>query len=114
MREMKARSFPNLRMEELTKALIFKIDADLVGKVTWMGLDKESFERLVKMQIFKVTPEFVVEVVGKGGDISVEDLVKMRIFKLDGEFIRRAKADGVTLEVKELAQKTHHRQGEMI
>jgi hypothetical protein len=71
-----------------------------------MGFDKEPFESLVKMRIFKVTPEFIGEARDEGlTNLSVEDLVKMRIFKIDGEFIRQAKADGVPLEVEKLVQK---------
>lgn len=70
-----------------------------------MGFDKEPFESLVQMQIFKVTPEFIAEVRNEGlADLSVEDLVKMRIFKIDSAFIR-AKADGVPLEVERLVQR---------
>jgi hypothetical protein len=71
-----------------------------------MGFDKEPFESLVKMRIFKVTPEFITEVRNEGlSNLDVEDLVKMRIFKIDGAFIRQAKADGVPLEVEKLVQK---------
>src|SRR5918911_488702 len=104
--EMKESGFPGLRMEELVKARIFKIDADFVREAARLGFDKEPFESLVKMRIFKVTPEFVAEVRGEGlNDLAVEDLVKMRIFKIDGEFIRRAKADGVPLDVEKLVQR---------
>jgi len=74
--------------------------------VTQMGFGKEPFESLVKMQIFKVTPEFVAEVRNEGlTDISVEDIVKLRIFKIDADYIRQAKADGVPLEVERLVQR---------
>ena len=57
-------------------------------QVSQMGFDKEPFETLVKMQIFKVTPEFVAEVRNEGlTNISVEDIVKLRIFKIDGNYI---------------------------
>ncbi len=106
MREMKASGFPNLGMEELVKARIFKIDADFVRQVTQMGFDKEPFESLVKMQIFKITPAFIAEVRNEGlPNISVEEIVKIRIFKIDGEFIRQAKAEGVPLEVEKLVQR---------
>jgi hypothetical protein len=71
-----------------------------------MGFDKEPFESLVKMQIFKVTPEFVTEVRNEGlTNLSVEDIVKLRIFKIDAEYIRRAKAEGVPMEVERLVQR---------
>jgi len=71
-----------------------------------MGFDKEPFESLVKMQIFKVTPEFVAEVRNEGlTNLSVEEVVKLRIFKIDAEYIRRAKADGVPVDVERLVQR---------
>jgi hypothetical protein len=71
-----------------------------------MGFDKEPFETLVKMQIFKVTPEFVTEMRNEGlNNLQIEDLVKLRIFKIDTEFIRAAKADGIPLEVERLVRR---------
>jgi hypothetical protein len=71
-----------------------------------MGFDKEPFESLVKLRIFKVTPEFISEVRNEGlTDVSIEDAVKMRIFKIDVDFIRQAKAEGVPLDVEKLVQK---------
>jgi hypothetical protein len=71
-----------------------------------MGFDKEPFESLVKMRIFKISPEFITEVRNEGfKDLDIEDLVKMRIFNIDSEFIRQAKAEGVPLEVERLVQR---------
>jgi hypothetical protein len=71
-----------------------------------MGFDKEPFESLVKMQIFKVTPDFITEMRNEGlTNLQVEDLVKLRIFKIDTDFIRQAKADGTPLEVERLVQR---------
>jgi hypothetical protein len=71
-----------------------------------MGFNKEPFESLVKMQIFKVTPEFITEMRNEGlSNLQIEDLVKLRIFKIDTDFIREAKADGVPLEVERLVQR---------
>jgi hypothetical protein len=71
-----------------------------------MGFQKEPFESLVKMLIFKVTPEFIAEVRNEGlTDLHVEDLVKLRIFKIDANYIREAKADGVPLQVEELVRR---------
>ena len=71
-----------------------------------MGFAGQPMESLVKMRIFKVTPEFIAEARGEGlGDLSIEDLVKMKIFKIDSAFIRRAKADGVPLEIEELVRR---------
>ena len=68
---------------------------------------REPFESLVKMRIFKVTPEFIEEARNEGlTNLSIEDLVKMRIFKIDAEFIRQAKAEGVPLEVEELVERS--------
>jgi hypothetical protein len=108
MREMKASGF-NLGMDELVKARIFKIDPGFVAKAGEMGFANESFDSLVKMQIFKVTPEFVAEVRNEGlNNLSVEDVVKLRIFKIDAAFIRQSKADGVPLEVERLVQRRIH------
>ncbi|HSE30524.1 MAG TPA: hypothetical protein VLA93_02995 [Pyrinomonadaceae bacterium] len=108
MREMKATGF-NLGMEDLVKARIFKIDPAFVAKATEMGFANESFDSLVKMQIFKVTPEFVAEMRNEGlNNLSVEDVVKLRIFKIDRDFIRQSKADGVPLEVERLVRRRIH------
>lgn len=105
MREMKASGF-DLGMEELVKARIFKIDPAFVAKAHEMGFANESFDSLVKMQIFKVTPEFIAEMRTEGlTNLSVEEIVKLRIFKIDGEFIRQAKADGLPLEVEQLVRR---------
>jgi hypothetical protein len=106
VREMKASGFANLGMEELVKARIFKIDSNFVTQVSQLGFEKEPMETLVQMKIFKVTPEFVAEVRNEGfTNITIEELVKMRIFKIDSAFIRKAKAEGVPLEVERLVQK---------
>ncbi|HET9786288.1 MAG TPA: hypothetical protein VFP47_04090, partial [Pyrinomonadaceae bacterium] len=74
--------------------------------VAQMGFNNEPFESLVKMQIFKVTPEFVTEMRNEGlTNVAIEDLVKLRIFKIDTDFIREAKAEGVPLEVERLVQR---------
>ena len=105
MREMKASGF-ELGMEDLVKARIFKIDPAFVATVHQMGFENEPFESLVKMQIFKVTPEFITELRNEGlGNLSVEEVVKLRIFKVDRDFIRQAKADGVPMEVERLVQR---------
>lgn len=105
MREMKATGF-DLGMEDLVKARIFKVDATFATAVRDMGFANESFESLVKMRIFKVTPEFVAEIRNEGlSTVSIEDLVKLRIFKIDREFIRQSKADGVPLDVERLVQR---------
>jgi hypothetical protein len=71
-----------------------------------MGFEKEPFESLVKIRIFKVTPEFLAEVRNEGlKDLSLEDSVKLRIFNIDAEFIRKAKAEGVPLNVERLVQR---------
>jgi len=60
------------RQSEIAQARIFKVDAEFAKQVAQMGFEKEPFESLVKMQIFKVTPEFVAEmrklVTGTPGD----------------------------------------------
>jgi hypothetical protein len=71
-----------------------------------MGFQNEPFESLVKMQIFKVTPEFVTEVRNEGlTNLEVEDVVKLRIFKIDAEYIRQAKAEGAKIDVESLVQR---------
>ena len=71
-----------------------------------MGFANEKFEELVKMRIFKVTPEFIAMARGEGlNNVSVEDLVKMRIFKIDSDFIRKARAEGVPLEIEKLVER---------
>ena len=105
VREMKATGF-ELGMEDLVKARIFKVDAAFASSVHDMGFANEPFESLVKMRIFKVTPEFITEIRTEGlSTVTIEDLVKLRIFKIDREFIRQSKADGVPLEVERLVQR---------
>jgi hypothetical protein len=71
-----------------------------------MGFANQSFESLVQMRIFKVTPEFIAAVRSEGiANPSVEDLVQLKIFKIDSDFIRKAKAEGVSLEVERLVER---------
>jgi hypothetical protein len=105
MAEMKATGFPNLTMEDLVKARIFKIDADYVRQVHDMGFADSDFEGLVKFRIFKVTPEFLSELKTVGfTDLSAEDVVRFRIFKIDPEFIRAEKARNPNVTVEDLVR----------
>ena len=71
-----------------------------------MGFAKEPFESLVKMQIFKVTPQFLTEVRNEGlNNLTMEEAVKLRIFKIDADFIRKAKAEGVPVDVESLVKR---------
>ena len=67
---MKATRFPDLKMENLVKARIFKIDANYVRQNREMGFAEKDFENLVKFRIFKVTPEFLSELRAEGRDLS--------------------------------------------
>ena len=105
MADMKATGFPNLQMEDLVKARIFKIDADYVKKVHDMGFIDKDFEGLVKFRIFKVTPEFLAELKNEGfANLSSEEVVKFRIFKIDSDFIRKAQAADPNVTVEEMVQ----------
>ena len=95
----------DLQQIHIELRVLFRIPESSVVKLLqeYFG---EPFESLVKMQIFKVTPEFVTEIRNEGlTDVSVEDIVKLRIFKIDAAYIRQAKADGVPLEVEKLVQR---------
>ena len=71
-----------------------------------MGFESESLEGLVKLRIFKVTPEFIAEARNEGlTNLSLEDAVKLRIFNIDSAFIRQARADGVPVEVERLVER---------
>lgn len=105
MSEMKATGFPDLGMEELVKARIFKIDANYVREVRDMGFADQGFEGLVKFRIFKVTPEFLSDLKAEGFDkISSEEVVKCRIFKIDRDFIREARASEPNITIEELVE----------
>lgn len=106
MAEMKATGFPNLGMEELVKARIFKIDAEFVRRTREMGFGTDNFENLVKFSIFKVTPEFLAELKNEGlTDLNSEDVVKLRIFKIDAAYVREARASEPNITVEQLVQK---------
>ncbi len=106
MREMAATGFPNLSMEDLVKARIFKIDAEFVRGIKDMGFGADNFEHLVKYSIFKVTPEYLNELRGAGlNDLDPEEVVKLRIFKIDAEYIRQARAQDPTISVEKIVQK---------
>ena len=97
IREMNSIGFKNLDMEDLVKARIFKIDAQFAREVANMGFADQGMESLVKMRIFKVTPEFIREMRSIGFEnLGIEDLVKFRIFKIDADFVQRARANGYT------------------
>jgi hypothetical protein len=106
MREMAATGFPNLSMEDLVKARIFKIDANFVRGIKDMGFGADNFEHLVKYSIFKVTPEFLNDLRSAGlYDLDPEDVVKLRIFKIDAEYVRQARAQDPTISVEKIVQK---------
>jgi hypothetical protein len=70
-----------------------------------MGFDKEPFESLVKMRIFKITPEFIREIQAENlKNLDIEDYVKMKIFKIDGDFIRKAKSEDPNVTIEEMVQ----------
>jgi len=106
MAEMKATGFPDLKMEDLVKARIFKIDADYVKQVKDMGFaEKADFEGLVKFRIFKITPEFLANLKAEGfSNLSSEEVVKFSIFKIDPEFIRKAKAEDPNVTVEDMVK----------
>jgi hypothetical protein len=67
-----------------------------------MGFDKEPFESLVKMSIFKITPEFVAEVRKRrtNGSSDGRRGEAKNLSRSTPEYIRRAKADGVPMKLK--------------
>ena len=106
MREMAATGFPNLSMEDLVKARIFNINAEFVRGIKDMGFGADNFEHLVKYSIFKVTPEYLNELRGAGlYDLDPEDVVKLRIFKIDAEYVRQARAQDPTITIEKIVQK---------
>ena len=103
--EMKSTGFPNLDMEDLVKARIFKIDADYVRQVKDMGFEDQGFEGLVKFRIFKVTPHFLGQMRSVGFDkLDAEDIVKCRIFKIDADFVRQARASEPNATIEDMVQ----------
>ncbi len=106
MAEMAATGFPDLKMEDLVKARIFKIDAEYVRKIKDMGFGADNFEHLVKYSIFKVTPEYLNELRAEGlTDLDPEQVVKLRIFKIDAAFVRQARAEDPNITVEKIVQK---------
>mgnify|MGYP003393191789 CR=1 FL=1 len=106
MKEMAATGFPNLTMEDLVKARIFKIDAQFVRNIKDMGFGADNFEHLVKYSIFKVTPEYLSELKNEGlSGLTAEEVVKLRIFKVDAAFVRAARADDPNISVEKIVQK---------
>ena len=100
-----ATGYPNLTMENLVQARIFKIDADFVKKINDMGDATKDFEQLVQYSIFKVTPEYLAELKSAGFDkLSSEQGVQFRIFHIDSEFIRKAKAADPNVTMEDLVQ----------
>ena len=103
---MAATGFPNLTMEDLVKARIFKIDAQFVRNIKDMGFGADNFEHLVKYSIFKVTPEYLSELKNEGlSGLTAEEVVKLRIFKVDAAFVRAARADDPNISVEKIVQK---------
>lgn len=104
--EMAATGFPNLDMEDMVKARIFKIDADYIRGIKDAGFGADKFEHLVKYSIFKVTPEYLSELRNEGlTELSPEEIVKLRIFRVNADFVRTAKAEDPNISVEKIVQK---------
>jgi len=103
--KMKTTGFPGLSLEDLVKSRIFKIDADYVRQVQQMGFAKNDFDNLVQFRIFKITPEYLADLKNAGlSELSAQDIVQCRIFKIDAEFIRSARGNEPNITVQEMVQ----------
>lgn len=80
---------------ELVKLRIFHVDANSVRGFEQAGYHPDAAQ-LVKLSIFKVTPDFISQI-GKLGytNVPIHDLVQMRIFKVDPDYIRSMQARGL-------------------
>jgi hypothetical protein len=106
MAEMAATGFPDLTMEDLVKARIFKIDTGFVRGIKDMGFGADDFDQLVKYSIFKVTPQYLAELRSEGiTDLTGEEVVKLRIFKIDAAYIREARAQEPNITIERIVQK---------
>ncbi|MDQ4123184.1 MAG: hypothetical protein M3209_17240 [Acidobacteriota bacterium] len=95
--DLKAAGFPNLSIDDVFKATIFKITPEFVSEMTSIGFKGLEMEDLVKARIFKIDAKFAREVkeMGFGENQPMETLVKMRIFKITPEFLREMRTSGL-------------------
>lgn len=104
--EMAASGYPNISMEDVVKARIFKIDGEYIRSLQGVGFGTGDFDDLVKYKIFKVTPEFLNELRAEGlTDLAPEDVVQLRIFKIDAAFVRQARAAAPDISIKSIVNK---------
>lgn len=105
--DLKAAGFPDLTIDDVFKATIFKITPEFVSEMTSIGFKGLEMEDLVKARIFKIDAKFAREVkeMGFGENQPMETLVKMRIFKITPEFLREMRTVGLeNLDIEDLVK----------
>jgi hypothetical protein len=82
VREMGAIGYPHLAAEKLIAFRIHGVNPDEVRQYRALGYQPDA-DQLIQMRIFKVTPDFIQRMQGRGlGDLTISKLVQIRIFKL--------------------------------
>ena len=96
-------------LEGLVKLRIFKITPEFLREMKAANFPNLTAEEAVNLRIFKVTPEFINEMKAEGlANLSVEEAKKLKIFKIDAEFIRNARAQNTNITVEDLVRLKIH------
>lgn len=80
---LKALGYPTPSAQKLIALKVHKVDPAEIKQVRALGYEP-TLDELVQMRIFKVTPEFIERMRGRGlNNLTISKLVQIRIFKLD-------------------------------
>ena len=88
--------------KNLASFSIFRIDPAFVQAIRNLGYPAPPAQKLIALKIHGVNPEEVRQIRALGYDPTLDDLVKMRIFKVTPEFIEAMKKRGFGSSPKDL------------
>lgn len=94
-----------ITVDNLIPLRIFKVDPAYVHSITALGYDLPSADQLIAMRVQGVDAAEVREIRSLGYQPTFDELVQIRIFKITPEFIRRMEARGLKdLTIAKLVQ----------
>jgi hypothetical protein len=88
--------------KNLASFSIFHIDPAFVESIHSLGFPAPPAKKLIELKIQGVNPEEVRQIRALGYDPTLDELVKMRIFKVTPEFIQGMKKRGFGTDAKDL------------
>lgn len=94
-----------LTADKLIPLQIFKVNPEYVRSITALGYDLPSADQLVSMRVQGVNAEEIREIRALGYQPTFDELVQIRIFQVTPEFIKRMQSRGLkNLTIAKLVQ----------